>query len=240
MMLGLLVETSPRVRGWDLVVAQSAAEDTSPFVADVARTVTQLGAGKVYMLFAAVALVILLARRHLRLAGFLATVIVGRWLLGNLLKGAMERERPDLHQLVSASGYSFPSGHASAAAATYLALALVLAVLRPRWNLPRARCGSHRDCRGRGHHSSAARRSLDHRRTSWTCLRLGVVPDLRMGVQSLDNQLCCRVSEPPSPVTLTVTVSPSCTSPPMINRASASPISVWISRRRGRAPYAGS
>ena len=127
--LGVLVQTSPRVRGWDATVARSVANDASPVVGDLARTMTHLGDRNVYMALGAIVLVVLLAIRRLRLAGFLVTVVVGQWLLSNWLKALVERERPDLDQLVSASGYSFPSGHASAAAATYLALALVIAVL---------------------------------------------------------------------------------------------------------------
>ena len=133
--LWLLVEASPRVRGWDAAVVRSVADDASPMVGDLARTLTHLGDRNVYMALAAIVLVVLLALRRLRLAGFLVTVVVGQWLLTNWLKALVERERPDLEQLVSASGYSFPSGHASAAAAIYLALALVIAALRPRWNL---------------------------------------------------------------------------------------------------------
>jgi undecaprenyl-diphosphatase len=134
-LLGLLVGASPRVQGWDAAVARSVADDASPMVGDFARTMTHLGDRNVYMALAAIVLVVLLALRRLRLAGFLVTVVVGQWVLTNWLKALVERERPDLNQLVSASGYAFPSGHASAAAATYLALALVIAVLRPRWNV---------------------------------------------------------------------------------------------------------
>jgi undecaprenyl-diphosphatase len=132
--LGLLVEASPRVRGWDLAVTRSVAEDTTPVVTDLARALTHLADWNVYMALSALAVGALLALRRLRLAGFLLTVVVGQWLLSNALKQLVERDRPDLDQLVNASGYSFPSGHASAAAAGYLALALVVAALRPGWN----------------------------------------------------------------------------------------------------------
>jgi len=133
--LGLLVETSPRVRSWDLAVTQSVAEDTTPVVTDLARALTHLADWNVYMAISALAVGALLALRRFRLAGFLLTVVLGQWLLSNAVKQLVERDRPDLDQLVNASGFSFPSGHASAAAAGYLALALVVAALRPRWNL---------------------------------------------------------------------------------------------------------
>jgi undecaprenyl-diphosphatase len=133
--LGLLVETSPRVRAWDLAVATSLADDTSPIVTDIAKYVTDFGDRSIYMVLGSVVVGALLAVRRFRLAAFLGAVVIGQWLLTNSIKGLVGRERPDVNQLVSASGYSFPSGHTSAAAATYLALAIVLAVLRPQWNL---------------------------------------------------------------------------------------------------------
>ena len=48
------------------------------------------------------------------------------------------------------------------------------------------------------------------------------------------------VSVSPSSPRSTCTVPPSTTSPAISSRASGSPIAVWISRRSGRAPYAGS
>jgi undecaprenyl-diphosphatase len=133
--LGLLVENSPRVRGWDLTVTQSVAQDTTPVVTTLARALTHLADWNVYMAISALAVGALLALRRVRLAGFLLTVVVGQWLLSDAAKQLVARDRPDLDQLVNASGYSFPSGHASAAAAGYLALALVVAALWPRWNL---------------------------------------------------------------------------------------------------------
>jgi undecaprenyl-diphosphatase len=57
---------------------------------------------------------------------FLALVIGGQLVLADLIKGAVQRTRPDLHPLAGFTGPSFPSGHTTAAAATFLAIALVL------------------------------------------------------------------------------------------------------------------
>jgi undecaprenyl-diphosphatase len=57
---------------------------------------------------------------------FLALVIGGQLILADLIKGAVQRARPDLHPLAGFTGPSFPSGHTAAAAATFLAIALVL------------------------------------------------------------------------------------------------------------------
>lgn len=57
---------------------------------------------------------------------FLVIVIGGQLLLADLIKGAVQRTRPDLHPLAHFSGPSFPSGHTTAAAATFAAIAIVL------------------------------------------------------------------------------------------------------------------
>jgi undecaprenyl-diphosphatase len=57
---------------------------------------------------------------------FLLIVIGGQLLLSDLIKGAVERTRPDLRPLAHFTGPSFPSGHTTAAAATFAAIAIVL------------------------------------------------------------------------------------------------------------------
>ena len=57
---------------------------------------------------------------------FLAIVIGGQLLLSDLIKGAVLRTRPDLRPLAHFTGPSFPSGHTTAAAATFAAIAIVL------------------------------------------------------------------------------------------------------------------
>jgi len=57
---------------------------------------------------------------------FLLLVVGGQFLLANTVKFFVDRARPTIDQLSGFSGTSFPSGHATAAAATYAALALVI------------------------------------------------------------------------------------------------------------------
>lgn len=132
--LGLLVETSPMVRGWDESVARWVAEDVSPTSGGIAQVLTHLGSSPLYLAVSAIVAVALLVARRFRLAGFLACVVLGQWMLSNFLKRLIERERPTIDQVVDAHGYSFPSGHATASAAVFLALALVTAAVKPQWN----------------------------------------------------------------------------------------------------------
>jgi membrane-associated phospholipid phosphatase len=72
-----------------------------------------------------------LRRRRLAVLGFLVTVVWGQNLIANGVKLLVERERPPVPHLADSSGFSYPSGHAASAAATYAAIALVLGRGRP-------------------------------------------------------------------------------------------------------------
>ncbi|AKP88748.1 phosphatase PAP2 family protein [Achromobacter ruhlandii] len=80
----------------------------------------------------------LLARRQWGLAAFCAAATAGGGLLNRLLKYAFERVRPEHdHGFVTALGWSFPSGHASAAMAVYGAACYLAWRLAPAsWRLP--------------------------------------------------------------------------------------------------------
>jgi undecaprenyl-diphosphatase len=69
----------------------------------------------------------LLLCRRFRAAGFVAAVRFVTALTSSEAKLVVHRHRPSLpHPIVHASGYSFPSGHAAAAASIYLPLAVLL------------------------------------------------------------------------------------------------------------------
>ena len=103
----------------------------------IARALNVVGGGLVTIPLRAIASLVLLVRRRWRqLAAFALTWLASEVLL-TVLKAAFHRGRP-VGALVATKGYSFPSGHAVAAAAT--AVALVLAFLPPgrerrRWEL---------------------------------------------------------------------------------------------------------
>ena len=66
---------------------------------------------------------------------FLLSVVLGQMLISNTIKAVIDRARPELRPRAEFTGTSFPSGHTTAATATYLAVALVLAI----GSSPRAR-----------------------------------------------------------------------------------------------------
>lgn len=59
---------------------------------------------------------------------FVLMVVLGQLLISNSIKVVIDRARPELRPRADFTGTSFPSGHTTAATATYLAVALVLAI----------------------------------------------------------------------------------------------------------------
>lgn len=66
------------------------------------------------------------ARRWWLRAVWLVGVVIGASVLELLTKLVTMRARPELFRLASATGYSFPSGHATTATCLYVGLALIL------------------------------------------------------------------------------------------------------------------
>ena len=91
------------------------------------RTISLLG-GTLGIIVAALIVAAVEYRRSRSPAvfAFLATVVAGQFAVANLVKWLVDRARPAIDQLTGFAGSSFPSGHATAAAATYAAFALLL------------------------------------------------------------------------------------------------------------------
>jgi undecaprenyl-diphosphatase len=66
--------------------------------------------------------------RKLAVPVFVLAVVLGQLLISNTIKVIIDRARPELRPRVDFTGTSFPSGHTTAATATYLAVALILAI----------------------------------------------------------------------------------------------------------------
>ena len=103
-----------------------------PFGTDLLRLITHLGDTVTVIAIAVATIGLMLVLGHRRLALFMGTVVIGQWALANAIKQIVERARPELDPLAGFHGFSFPSGHSTAAAATYLALAIVLSAVLPR------------------------------------------------------------------------------------------------------------
>lgn len=98
------------------------------------KTVTWLGSLVVLVPLALVVVVLLVQARRRLLALFVTLAVGGAALLNALAKATIGRDRPPPRlRLQHPFGSSFPSGHATQAAATYLALGVVaLMVTRSR------------------------------------------------------------------------------------------------------------
>jgi undecaprenyl-diphosphatase len=116
----------------DASAAAWGAEHATPASTFLLGAVTWLGAS-VTVLAVTFALGGLewLRRRRLAVLAFMVMVVVGQNFIANTVKALVERERPPVPHLAPSSGFSFPSGHTAAAAATWAAVVLVLGRGRP-------------------------------------------------------------------------------------------------------------
>jgi membrane-associated phospholipid phosphatase len=118
---------------FDASAANWGAEHATRASTDLFVALTQLGSTVVIVGVALVAgLLQWYRRRRWAVLAFMVMVILGQSLIANGIKLLVHRQRPPVPHLTASGGWSFPSGHTAAAAATYAAVALLLARGR-RW-----------------------------------------------------------------------------------------------------------
>jgi undecaprenyl-diphosphatase len=89
---------------------------------------TSLGSSAVTGLVLAMAVAVAIAARDYRHGLYMLLTFAGAQLLSNGIKVLIARPRPEVvPHLVEAGGFSFPSGHSTLSAASYLGLGLVIA-----------------------------------------------------------------------------------------------------------------
>lgn len=117
--------TRPSIQAVDDAAHRAAEDVRSGPLTVVARLLNVLGGGWVLIPLRIAVTAFLAARRRWRaLSAWLLTWLVAELAVG-VFKVVYERPRP-LNPLVATTGFSFPSGHAVATAATAIALVLVL------------------------------------------------------------------------------------------------------------------
>jgi undecaprenyl-diphosphatase len=122
-----MVRTDTGFATWDLAFTRFGADHASPWTTDLLRQVTRLaGYEALIVLGLVVAAFEVWRTRRLAVVAFLVVVIGGQFAVAETVKAIVDRTRPDLLNLTGFSGSSFPSGHATAAAAVFMAVALVL------------------------------------------------------------------------------------------------------------------
>lgn len=123
--------TVPIVGRWDLSVYRAMDDVQNVAFSGAARALNVVGGGIVTIPLRTLVSLWLAIRRRWR--GFATWVLT--WVLAEVIlwssKAYFHRGRPP-NPLVATSGYSFPSGHAVAGAATAVALVLVLMASGPR------------------------------------------------------------------------------------------------------------
>ena len=123
----LMIRTTTGFARLDLRLAKFGAVHATDASTSFLRTVSLLG-GTIGIITAALIVGVVESRRarSRTVFAFLATVVAGQFAIANLVKWLVDRARPAIDQLTGFAGSSFPSGHATATAATYAAFALLL------------------------------------------------------------------------------------------------------------------
>ncbi|NKE63167.1 phosphatase PAP2 family protein [Lentzea sp. PSKA42] len=106
-----------------------------PAFATAMKMLSTAGSAPVYLTVFALVAAWLLYRRHPRPAAFAVVTVTGSPVLNSLVKRAVQRARPVVADPVTtATGLSFPSGHAQSAVVTYATLLLLFwSVMRSVW-----------------------------------------------------------------------------------------------------------
>lgn len=127
----ILVRTNVGFARVDHWVGHFAANHSTSASTSVLRVLSQLG-GALVLSVASVVVAVVESRRRkfVPVALFLILVVAGQLLIVNVIKTLVNRARPNIDPLTSFSGASFPSGHATAAAASLAAFALLLGARR--------------------------------------------------------------------------------------------------------------
>jgi membrane-associated phospholipid phosphatase len=124
--LAIVVRATHGLAGVDSSVANWGDRHATAFSTDGLKLVTDLG--ETWMAVIAGVVVALVETRRTRsrwVVPFLLAVVVGDKLLTETIKQLVDRVRPHLNPIAATLGPSFPSGHASTAAALWAAAALV-------------------------------------------------------------------------------------------------------------------
>jgi undecaprenyl-diphosphatase len=129
----LMVRTKTGVANYDLAFARWGALHATSGSTTVLRGLTNLG-GTLGVVTLAVVVGIVEFRRlpNRAIPALLALAVLGQFAIVNGIKAIVDRARPDLDQLTGFSSSSFPSGHATTAAAAFAVFALLLGRRRSR------------------------------------------------------------------------------------------------------------
>ena len=123
----VMIRSHSGLAGFDLSASRFGAKNASALSTTFLKDLSQLGGA--YVIIPLAILIGVVETRRLRspsVFGFLIAVFAGQFLASSLIKFLVGRTRPNIDRLAGFSGSSFPSGHATTAAACLAAFALVI------------------------------------------------------------------------------------------------------------------
>jgi len=129
--LALAVAASFEALPWDEPITEAAVEARTEDRDDLAKAISTFGSTQIVLLVAAIAAFLAWSRCP-RLAIAIIVIALARPLTEFAIKELVARDRPDGFRLVPGRGYSFPSGHPLATAASWGLLPLVAALYTHR------------------------------------------------------------------------------------------------------------
>lgn len=112
---------------FDLAIISAVQSYENPLLTGIAKGLSFIGSfGPVLMLCLILIAVLYWILGHRMEILLLIGVVFGSSMLNLLLKGVLQRVRPDINRLVEITGYSYPSGHSMAAFSFYSVSAYLL------------------------------------------------------------------------------------------------------------------
>ena len=97
-----------------------------PWLTTIMKVFTWIGSSYIVAPVTLIAFCLLFFKFHYRQQAFLLVfVIAGTVLLNHFLKIYFKRERPEIHRIMDANGFSFPSGHTMMAFSLYVIIAYI-------------------------------------------------------------------------------------------------------------------
>ncbi|MBO1910300.1 phosphatase PAP2 family protein, partial [Microvirga sp. 3-52] len=111
---------------FDSIIINAIQGLETPWLTTIMTIFTWIGSGYVVApitVIAAILLYFVFKKRHQ--AFLLVVVIAGTVTFNHLLKLYFKRERPVIHRIMDANGYSFPSGHTMMAFSLYVIIAYI-------------------------------------------------------------------------------------------------------------------
>ena len=128
MLFGYIAFTigNEKIEHFDMAIIGFVQGMESPWLTAVLIGFTWIGSSYIVAPIAIIAALVLIFKYHYRQQAFLLiTVIVGTVLFNWLLKIYFKRERPEIHRILDANGFSFPSGHTMMAVSLYVIIAYI-------------------------------------------------------------------------------------------------------------------